>query len=245
MFPLLYTHGIFTASLEEELEDDEEDEDQTKDDGEGKEIKKVIGDTETDAFLQEKIAKAMEQINAGDAVKDSVKATTLEEIPDEDLDEPADKKTKIDVDNLPSTLHAILKEAGMHNFVAPENDAEHLCLRRVRALLPLLQGFNSKVRMFEKVLSKGMIFGSNRPGPPLNTQNLLEHQLARARATFHCSAAKQNRFNMWASYTRKFEELQEKVEETTVASSTPDAPGVNPIKSFRLGVYQQKYSRPP
>lgn len=119
----------------------------------------------------------------------------------ETVDEPPEKDRK--VDHKVRTLLDVLKSSGFDAFIPPEKDNESMLLQRVRTLGPFMRAFNLHVRIAEKILSKAALTGQCREN---NQHNIWEHELAEARAEYHCSAQRQSRMQLWADYSKRVEE---------------------------------------
>ena len=107
------------------------------------------------------------------------------------------------VDHKVRTLLDVLKSSGFDAFTPPEKDNESMLLKRVRTVGPFMRAFNLHVRIAEKILSKAALTGQCREN---NQHNIWEHELAEARAEYHCSAQRQSRMQLWADYSKRVEE---------------------------------------
>lgn len=193
-------------------EDADANEEEEEEEGDGKkepdDLVEVVASTETDAALQSQITDLMDKISSGGTSGLSGDGAA-EADPDPDFDdelefEPPSKILKPDEKNTPQTLRGILENSGLAKFSPNKKETDKDVLKRMRGLLPAMQSFASKVRVDEKIISYAAVYGCKKP---LRKHNWMEHQLARARATFHCSSERQSRHAMWMAYSQRIQSV--------------------------------------
>lgn len=127
---------------------------------------------------------------------------------DSEVDEPMQKESRVDAEV--TTLRHILQKSGFSTFMPPAKDSEQNVFKRVSKLRPYLHAFACMVRVEEKILSKAKVIGKLKPMPP---QQQYEHDLANARAEFHCSASRQSRHSLWCDFSSRVIQAAKTAEE--------------------------------
>lgn len=180
---------------EEAAEDAEKD-----DDGEDvSEVVEAVAAAETDVFLQKQIweqSEQLETLKVRPAVQEAEAEMGSE---DEGHLEPVEKQSKKDCSI--RTLHDVLIASSLHHFHSPENDDEEQLLLRLRKLFGPMQSFSAFVHVHEKILSRASIEGRTRDYARDHCK--YEHELAQARAQYHCSAQRQSRHQLWYDYSER------------------------------------------
>lgn len=191
------------------------------------EVCNIVECVESDVLLGKAVAHELGQVGPSHE-----KSQTPDEEPsaeqsgeDEDNDShEAQNQKRPKTGSLIRGLGDVLRQAGLDQFVPKEGEPEGAALGRVRRMAPFMQGFSALVRCQEKVLSRASIVGR---APSKMAHNILEFQLAEARAEYHCSAQRQSRFALWADFSgRILKCLQDLSEE----EPEKDHDGVREIK---------------
>ena len=105
------------------------------------------------------------------------------------------------------TLKDVLKEAGLTKFEPKGGEHEKKLLERVRKIVLTTRRFVACVRISDGILRPSMVLGPNKG---INSHNIIESQLARARTTFQCFAQNQSRHAMWQGFSeRVLEDINE------------------------------------
>jgi hypothetical protein len=98
------------------------------------------------------------------------------------------------------TLQHVLEEANLLDYVPKANEGEHKLFQRMRSLAGPMKNFTAAVRVYEGILTRASVLGPRRPS---NAHNVLEHELALARAAFQCSSERQGRHAVWQTYSER------------------------------------------
>ena len=148
-----------------------------------------------------------------DAMQEAEKQAPVpeEDGPQKDPHSPFNVKEKPENGNetfyVPHTVTHILKAAGFSKFDAKE-DTEEACLKRIRAMCPLIRDFIRRVRLDEGILSRAQICGKESV---VGRHQQLEHLLARLRQKYELQGTRQSRWTAWAHFTKvAAEKAQEK-----------------------------------
>ena len=141
----------------------------------------------------------------------------------EDAEPPSSKKQRTAPP--PKTTQALLEECGLAAFKPLQNDNEAKMFRRVRSMFAPMQAFTAFVRIEEGILSRASITGLRKNA---NLHAILQHWLAKAKESFHCSEAKQTRHALWGLYTESCKKIADSSIGDSEASVSAEPTHFNP-----------------
>lgn len=147
---------------------------------------------------------------------------------DETCTEPSPKAIKID--RCVKTLRDVLSLSGFDTFQPKDKDSEMDLLKRVAKMSPFLRSFASLVRIEEGILNKTAVTGAFNK---LNSQQIYEAELAKARADYHCSSTRQSRFALWCDFSSRVFEAYKQEAVPAGGSSCSENLAVKEISTLR------------
>eukprot|EP00913_Durusdinium_trenchii_P002428 g2243.t1 len=193
--------------------DDESDEEEEEGNGpakvEGKNEKKLSEEeatlvddveiTEKGLLIEEELSKFAEDPNfvgADDTcelnVDEHLESSTVAE-PESDAEEAAEATlTDLSINTI-FTLEDVLKATDFAGYIPKGDDHESRCLKRIRAIVDQTRHFVALVRIKERVLNWPDVL---KVKTRAKAHQAYEHAVAKARASFQCSAQRQSRFSL-------------------------------------------------
>ena len=171
--------------------------------------KKLVDETKT--FLETKPTQEMYQQGVVPDVDLSAQDDPECEVASE---EPARKELKA---GAVRTLKDILDLSGFEGFCPKKDDCEEHLFARIQELSPFMDSFCSSVRIAEGLLSKASVTGQLRAR---SQQQIIEHELAEARAEYVCSAARQSRHALWADFSHRVSAALKPLPEESVGADS-------------------------
>ena len=200
--------------------DDESDEEEEEGNGpakvEGKNEKKLSEEeatlvddveiTEKGLLIEEELSKFAEDPNfvgADDTcelnVDEHLESSTVAE-PESDAEEAAEATlTDLSINTI-FTLEDVLKATDFAGYIPKGDDHESRCLKRIRAIVDQTRHFVALVRIKERVLNWPDVL---KVKTRAKAHQAYEHAVAKARASFQCSAQRQSRFSLWQSFSKR------------------------------------------
>ena len=177
----------------------------------------IVENVETGVFLTKELGAELEKAEKCTGPKEvtpDIELTPPEDSDDCEDEPPAAKTAR--KEGVARTLHEVLERAGLADFKKEKEDTEAKVLDRVRWMCPHMQTFTALVRHKEGIISLASILKAK----PCSTQhNQNEHDLAVARAEYHCSSQRQSRFALWTEYIDRVVDVFEDVENADDAKS--------------------------